>query len=88
MTERRRLRTTPCIFGNTDLRTALTNFSRGGVVGLVLVGLSGLLSEREEEVMRLGGKISLNVDFCLWCDLLDVGIDGDSDFGVMSQVGL
>lgn len=86
MTERRRLRTTPCIFGNTDLRTALTIFSRGGVV--VLVGLSGLLSESEEEVMRLGGKISLNVDFCLWCDLPDVGIDDDSDFGVMSQVGL
>jgi len=75
VTERRRLCTTPCIFGNIDLRTACTNCSRGNVAEPVLLGLS----EREEVVMRLEGRISWNVDSCSWGGLLGVAIDSDSD---------
>ena len=66
VTERRRLCTTSCIFGNSVLRTVLTNFCLG-VVG-VLSGLTGLrlfLENEEVVVMRLEGRISWNVDPCL-----------------------
>jgi len=79
VTERRRLCTTPCIFGNIDLRTAWTNCSRGAIAEPVLTGLSEFFPEREEVVMRLGGRISWNVDFCFWGGLLGIDVDDDSD---------
>ena len=81
VTERRRLCTTPCIFGNIDLRTAWTNCSRGAIAELVLTGLLEFFAEREGVVMRLGGRISWNVDFCFWGGLLGIDVDDDSGCG-------
>lgn len=70
--ERRRLCTTPCIFGNAVLRAALMKRDRasdpedGDLYEDCELDVVEALSADEGDVMRLGGRISWNVVGAAW----------------------